>query len=235
MLIRSFYKLQSVDPGFDPDGLLTLTMIPRHEIEDRSQIPLFLGEVIDRLGALPGVSSVGEINFVPYSDRNAQENLTIDGRPPLREGAEQRINFRAISPDYFDTMEIPLEEGRGFDSRDVAEPAVAIVNRAAVEKYWPGEDPIGARVRYYDDQEWLRVVGVVADIRHYSLEEDAAPELFVPYSADPFSTRTFLLRTEGDPRVVADAARRTIRDVNDRLPVFDVKTMNQMIDEVVGW
>lgn len=231
LLIRSFQQMRSVDPGFVPENVLTLTTIPRYDLKGSEAINEFLRASLERISAIPGVESASEINFLPFAGHDAGAELTIAGRPPAGPGEDLRFHFRAASPGYFRTMGIPMLRGRAFTSEDLQTPNVVIVNETAAKVFWSGGNPLGAQVRYGGSEGWLTVVGIVRDVRYTKLTDDPVPEVYVPYTADTYSTRTFVLRSELDPERLTQAVRDEVRQVNRNLPLFDIKTMEQHLDE----
>lgn len=231
LMVRTLDGLQEVDTGFRAEGVLTLTTIPRYEFQDPERATAYIREVLDRVRTIPGVESAGEINFLPFSQRDAQSYLTIDGRPDA--GDERpRIYLRAASPEYFETVRIPLMEGRAFDARDVEQRRAALVNETAMRMFWPDGDALGSRVKFLDDQPWLTVVGVVGAVRHTHMTEEPVPEIYVPYSMDTFSsTRTFVIRSALDSDRLYPTLRSEMRQVNPRLPFFDVQPMQQFVQD----
>jgi predicted permease len=230
LLVRSFQQMRSVDPGFAPDHVLTLTTIPRYELQGDA-IHEFIRASLDRLSSIPGVESAAEINFLPFSGHDAESELTIAGRPPARPGEDLRFHFRAISPGYFQTMKVPVLRGRPFTAEDLQTPNVVIVNETAAQAFWPGGDPVGGQVRYGGREDWLTVVGVARDIRHSKLTEGPVPEVYVPYTADTYSTRTFVLRSRLDPEKLTQTVREEIRQVNKNLPLFEIQTLEGYLND----
>jgi predicted permease len=144
------------------------------------------------------------------------------------------VAFRAISPAYFETMEIALLQGRPFDSGDVEQPTTAIVNRLFAEMYWPEEDPIGKWIRLPGSSEELTVVGVVENVKHYGLDKPPQPELYRPYSRDFLTSKTFLLRVANDPASYGPLVKSTILEVDPDQPIRDMGAMEHMIGRSVA-
>ncbi|MEE8587207.1 MAG: ABC transporter permease, partial [Acidobacteriota bacterium] len=232
LLIRSLHQTSIVEPGFDADNLLTFTMIPRYNYPELERQAAFITQVLERVRALPGVESAAEINFLPFSGHDAEETIEIQEVPESAAEAPRSAHFRAASPGYFRTMRIPLRAGRSLTEADLVNPRVALVNQRMAEQFWPGQDPIGKHIRRRrQNADWLEVVGVVADVRHHGLDRPSVPEFYVPYSLDTYSTRTIVLRTWGDPNLLAGAVRQQVRLINPDQSIFDLMAMQGWLSD----
>jgi predicted permease len=181
-----------------------------------------------------GVVSAGAVCDLPFGGGSGSRYFTIEGHPSKPAGQGDNANINAATPDYFRTLGIPLVRGREFNSGDVlGKPEVVIINQEAARRFWPDEDPIGTRIRI-GDQTWRTVVGVIGDARQGSLDVDPRQELYFPYAQQPYRRATIAIRGEGDVEDLANAIRAQVQSVDRALPVFDVKTMNQLIDESVS-
>ena len=230
LLGRSFQHLLDVDPGFRADHLLTLQM----NVPDRYATPEarrhFYREFFDRIGALPGVRNVGGTTRLPLGSTNVTTQVAVEGRE-IEPARLPEVEFRRALRNYFATMGIPILRGRGFDDRDSPEaPPVAVINLAAARRLFPGEEPVGRRVRMGPDPAvpWMTIVGVVGDVRHASLDTEPVPELYIYYLQNPPIAPFIVVRTEGDPGALAAAVRATARQMDRDLTLYDVRTMDQV-------
>ena len=229
LLIKSFFILQNVPPGFDPENLLTLRLwLNDSKYEEPGRIASTYTEVLERLGSLPGVRVASGVLGVPLSGTSANFGVLIEGRP-APSGEEPEIGFQSVATDYFRTMGIPLLRGRDVQpSDDDNAPKVAVINETAARRFWPDEDPVGKRFSL-GDEDWIEVVGVAGDVRHYGLETEPRAETYLPYRQAPFPLMTFVLRTEQAPLALSSAARQEIFAVVSDLPVDKIRTMEQFV------
>lgn len=230
---RSVAALLSVELGFDPDRLmsfrLTLDSVPTAEAPDRFEA---FGAEIARL---PGVRAVGLANVRPVVRAAPTQSLSIDGRPDgdADRGSVERV---VADPGLFATLGLPALRGRVIEQRDGADDLpVAVIGRAAADRYWPEGDPIGERIRLGERDAWRTVVGVVADVRNADADRPPEPRVYVPLAQAPTSAMAFLVRTEGAPADLADAMRAAIWRLDPRQPVDDMRTMARIrIDDLAG-
>ena len=187
LMIKSFWRLQKVDPGFNPDNALTASVsLPKAKYPEDSQKVLFFQQLIERVSALPGVQAAGAAHVVPMTGDDYVLGFEIDGRPPLPPGASQSTNYYSVSADYFKAMGIPLRRGRVFTERDTEDsPPVAVINETMVQKIFPNEDPIGKRITFDDrdkNPEWFEIVGIVGDVKQYGLDQPTTMQTYEPYT-----------------------------------------------------
>jgi len=189
LLIRSLWRLQQIEPGFKPDRLLTMQLeFPGSRYRDNAQVMSFITQLNERLAALPGVESVGAADSVPLSPVGSFSSITIEGKAdlkakpdePMPEESGPSVFISRVSPGYFRTLGMPLRQGRDFEPQDRrGSLPVAIINEAMARRYWPGENPLGKRLRA-DGVAWRTVVGVVGNVRRFALEDLPKPELYMP-------------------------------------------------------
>jgi predicted permease len=240
LLIRSFVRLQQVDPGFQPRGVLAMLIsLPPNKYSDQPRRATFDRQLLEQLRALPGVKSAATNTSLPMSGWNQSGSFRIEGRTVApNESAPHGARWMP-SEDYFQTMGIPLIKGRYFDARDTADaPGVAVIDETLARKYWPGEDPVGKRISFErtgpDGQQpvWREVVGLVAHVRNEGLEGESRGQYYVPYAQRANNTDIFVvLRTDGDPSSLAPAVRGAIASVDGDLPVYRVTTMEKMVSD----
>jgi predicted permease len=234
LMLKSFVRLQNVNPGFNAENLLTLELqLPPAGYGEPPQQLTFQRRLVERVGAIPGVQRVATVDNLPFSGNEANHSVTMEGRPVANPSERPRAFWRSVSPDYFQTMGIPVRGGRAFADSDAAEaPAAAILNEAAARQFWPGEDPLGKRFkrgRPDSKNPWLTVVGVVAGVSHTSLEVGVQPEIYVPFLQNPGPTVTLLARTATDPRGLTAAVRREVSALDAGLPVSNIKYMDEIV------
>jgi predicted permease len=239
LMFRSFMRLQSVNPGFNPQNLITLEVeLPDAGYHADQQQRTFQQQLLQRVAAIPGVQHAGTVDNLPFSGNSFNTSFMIEGRPIPAVTERPRAFYRVISPDYFQAMGIPFRRGNQFTDRDSAEvPGVAVINDAAVRKYWPGEDPLGKRIkrgRPESKNPWLTIVGIVGSASQLSLREDSQPEIYVPYLQNTTRTFTLVARTTSDPRTVAAAVRKEVWATDRDLPVSSMKLMEELISNSVA-
>lgn len=236
LLIKNFVRLQQSDPGFNPNGLLTLEIaLPESRYSDGARIAAFYGELRERLGKLPGVESVGMAQHLPLGRTGLSGPFHVEGRDPDHGGVGPESHWNWADPGYFQTLGIPLLKGRGFtpQDRDGSLPVVVVDQRLA-EKVWPGEDPLGKRIRLFgsDSNPWLAVVGVVGHIQQSGLDASALGQLYLPHAQEPAVSRMYVaLRTSSDPAALVPMVRREVLAVDPDQPVDDVLVMTDRISE----
>ena len=252
LLLRAFARVSAVDPGFRPDGVLSMEVtLSRAGYAQSERAAAFYREAIDRLAALPGVRSAAAVEYLPMSGLDSSSGFYIDGRPAPARADEQRTHFRSVSAGYFDAMGIGLAGGRAFTERDSSTaPRVAIINEAMAQRYWPGENPIGKRLaldletmKFYRDKPptfdipggMREIVGIVKDIRHASLEASAVPEMYVPFLQKPVNNMTLVVRTaSSDAAFLTPAAREAIRTVDPDQPIAQIDTLSNLVNASVA-
>ena len=234
LLIKTFWNLRSVEPGFNPDHLLTMRVeLPEGRYREVDKQTRFRTQTLAAINSLPGVQAA-MVSELPLSGDDLFHDFVIDGRPPLAPGDEPHLETRSILGDYFHTMQIPLRLGRDFGPQDLLDkaPLVGIVNDAMVRQYFPNEDPLGKRVRWARNPkvEWITIVGVVGDVKHFGLDLPELPALYSPYTQiNPWKRWTAITaRTQSSPESMAQTVKQQIWKIDPQLPVTDVKTMNEV-------
>jgi putative ABC transport system permease protein len=238
LLVHSFVKLQDVEPGFQPSNLLTFRLsLPEARYTTFEKGDTFFENLFQSLHASPGVSSVAAINALPFSGSGGSRSFYIEGREVKRPEDQPEEQLRFATHGYFETMKIPLLEGRAFSGRDtLASPRVAVVNDSFARKHFPKGHAIGARVSFSrDEPSWYQIVGIVGDIKHRGLDAATRPELYVPYRQPLFANTTvrpmyFIVRTGTDPLAALTIVRREIARLDPDQPISDVRTMDARID-----
>ncbi len=226
LLLRSFLKLQDVNPGFNPQGVLTMS-IPVYKGPDQ-QIA-FYDQLTARVSALPGVSAAGLTSDLPWSGYQNQAIFMIEGKTFPRD-QRPHASYHFISADYMRALGVPLLEGRWFDARDTRQASpVILINQSMARKYWPGEGVIGRRITFSDDQQqdkdWTTIVGVIGDIKDHPAEAEAEPAFYWPITQQPYPELLLAIRTQSDPLSLVETVRREVRALDRELPIADVKTL----------
>jgi putative ABC transport system permease protein len=233
LLFRSFLRLQSVNPGFEPEGVLTLGFdLPRNAYSEPARQRLFFEELSRRAAALPGVESAAVANGIPLTGFSMiLRGLTVDGRDPLPPDQQPEVAVVTASPDYFRTMGIKILSGRPFAGADGEGGApVAIVSRSMARKFWGDADPVGRRLRVGPpDVPWTTVVGMVEDVRSEGLEADPRLQMYRPFFQQPRPMGYLAVKTAGDPAALVRAVRAEALALDRNVPVRDVLTMEQRL------
>jgi putative ABC transport system permease protein len=233
LMIKSFWLLQQVDPGFKAAHVLSLQLAPPGtEYADDRRKRAFYHEVIDRIAALPGVESVGGIHLLPLGGNNWNPGLKVEDHPLPAGAALPSVDWRLVTPDYFRAMAVPLLRGRFFAKSDNEKgAAVAIINETLARQYWPDQDPLGKRISTgFERNEWVPIVGVVGDVKHHGLDAKVRPEMYRPYDQAPFMPfMTVMARTKSDPVSLAGAIRSEVWAVDSNVPVADVQPMSEVV------
>jgi putative ABC transport system permease protein len=239
LMMRSFWRLQHVQLGFETENLLTMDIsLPRTRYAEADQAALFQQRLVERLSALPGVTSAASSTVLPLSGGNSCDGVTIEGRPLGNAGEAPCVEVRASSPGYLQTMGIPLVRGRQFTERDTKDaPFVVIVNEALARRFFAGQDPIGRRISHSapgGPPVWREIVGVVGDVRHFGLDAEPLPEFYEPQLQAPTWGTSLVVRSEADLASIAGAVRAEVRRMDSDLPVYNLKSMRELVSEAVA-
>ena len=240
LLIKSFARIQNVNPGFNPRNALTFEVsLPKIQYPDDSSVVHFNNEAQRRIAALSGVQAAGFSTILPLAGTNSDWSLAIEGRPLNNNSPSPDEEKRQVSPDYFRALETPLIKGRFFTDADNADaPRVIIVNQAFAKKFWPNDDALGKRITFDDDPKknpkWITIVGVVGDIHHFGLDIEPKPEMYVPFSQTPYFTTIYVVRSNQDLRGLLPAIRREIQAIDSAVPVANVRTFENLIADSVA-
>jgi putative ABC transport system permease protein len=229
LTLRSFQSVLNLPPGFQTKGSLTgsVTLPAMRYRSDESLLTTFT-QIEERLRGLPGVRAVGATNMLPLSGRDGRRGVGIEGREPTP-NVPTRAHPRSVTPDYFHAMGITVVAGRSFSSADgPGAPKVAIVNDTMARRYWPGKSAVGGRIRLVGVEGWIDVVGVVADVKHWGLENPVNPEMYFPLPQSMSRTMTFVVATGGDPASLASGLREIVRNIDPNLPLNGARTMEEV-------
>jgi putative ABC transport system permease protein len=232
LLIKSFMHLRELNPGFNPDNVLVmrLTSPPGKYAQGEPRAQLYK-QLIDKVKAVPGVQSAGATLDLPLAATvDVWRGVVREGRAMTHE-EQVNANFLAITPDYFQALQIPLKAGRFFTDQDNSQSTkVVIINEKLARELWPGESPIGKRFSIWRDEKFPReVVGVVGDTRQ-SLDKEPGQQMYVPYAQDAtWGSLSLVVRTNGEPTALAGSVREAIRSVDKAVPTYNLKTMNDVV------
>jgi predicted permease len=238
LMIRSFWKLQHVDPGFNTSNTLTMSVgLSPIKYSDARQQAAFFDRVLEQVGALPGVVSVGATTTLPLAGSGSTQPFTIEGRPESAVAEQPMALTRYISSDYFRVMGIPLRQGRFFTDQDRESGVpVIIISETMARRFWPGQDPIGKRLTpsFHLKQGPREVVGVVGDVKAQGLDADASAMMYMPYKQAPRPYMTLVARTASDPQNSIQAISKAIYTVDKEQALTNVRTMEQVQAESVS-
>jgi putative ABC transport system permease protein len=243
LLINSFFRLQRVNLGFDPENLLTFNIaLPQTRYGAAHLQAAFFQQTLQRIAALPEVQVAGAVSDLPFSGSRSGSSFSIDGRAK-QSNEDWNADIRLISPDYFRALGIQLHAGRAFSERDVKEtPGVVIINQTMARRFWPNEDPLGKRLTIGTPQETelygrapsREIVGIVGDLKHQRLADASAPEMYVPYQQLPGLAMSLAVRGRGDAAKLTGAVREAVRAVDRDQPISRVALMAERLARAVA-
>ena len=234
LLIKSFRQLSQIDPGFERQNLLTMQLtLPSLNYPAGSQVSAFYKQLLEQLKTVPGVQSIGAIDALPLSGRKTDTQFVIEGRMPGPGDQLPDEEVRSISPDYFKTMMIPILKGRSLSESDRAgSQMVVVINEALAHKYFPTQDPLGKRLAFDGTPgkpNWREIVGVAGSVKNFGLDLGPKPEFYLPFEQYPSNTVTLVVRTQSHPTDVTGAVRNTVKTLDSNLPLYNIKTMEEVI------
>jgi putative ABC transport system permease protein len=236
LMVKSFWALVHVAPGFRSESILTARLsLPESRYADNGKIAAFERGLLESLHGRPGIQSAGFATYVPLSGVDNDWSFLIKGRPPLPVGTYNIAQYRPVSAGYFETIGIPLLRGRSFTVADTPEsPWVVIINDSMAREYWPSENPIGQRLQF--NEKWLTVIGVVGDVLHEGLDGEAKAEMYFPVeeSANTESEPTIVVRTALDSGASAAELRGVVSAIDPAIPVDRIETMQQLVSGSVA-
>jgi putative ABC transport system permease protein len=243
LLINSFFRLQRVNPGFNPENLLTLNIaLPNAKYGTPHQQVAFFQQTLQRIAALPGVQAAGAVNDLPFSGSRSRSSFSIDGRTQ-QPNESWDADARLISPDYFRAMGMQLSAGRAFTGRDEKDgPGVVIINQTMARRFWPNADPLGKRLtigmgqeqQLYGKAPSREIVGIVGDLKHQDLTGANEPEMYVPYQQASSPVMSLVVRGRGDSSKLTNAIRGAVREVDREQPISSVLLMEERLARAVA-
>ena len=231
LLSKSFLGLTRMQPGFNPENLLTVWLaLPMDKYKEKSQVNEFYQQTRQALKSIPGVESVGAVSAGPQFGGSETIEWMPEGRPPSSSGQYPQARYYDASPGYFHTMQIPLLSGREFTDEDKASaPHVAVINETMARRYWPDGNAVGQRVTLPRSKESLEIVGVAGDVRRYDLESQLEPEIYWPYLQNTRWASYFIVRTTQDPAGFLPTVRSRIAEIDKDVQVPRGATMDTLI------
>jgi putative ABC transport system permease protein len=231
LLVKSFLRLQQVESGVRPENVLTMRVsLPAARYDTAQKAGLFYREVLGRVSALPGVEEAGVINMLPLQRYGSNGEIQVEGRDPLPPGRIPLTEYRRASTGYFKALGIPLLAGRLFDASDERDTSRNIVvSQSLARTFFPEGDAVGKRIKT-GGPDWWTIVGVVGDVRQAGLAQPSRPELFFPYTANRDDGMTLVVKGANDPADLTAAVRGEVQSVDPNQPVYNVRTMQEVID-----
>jgi putative ABC transport system permease protein len=237
LLLKSSWRLQQVNPGFNPDHVLKGRVIPpRAKYQDAASVTNFYQQLLERLRALPGVQGAEATTSVLMKRVHNSGMFVIEGRPVEPTGQRPELPLDSVTPGYFRLLGIPLLKGRVFDDRDTRESQrVVIINETMARRFWPNEDPLGKRFQFGDranpQAPWLTIAGVVADTKRQGLDANVRIECFLPHAQSPARAMELVVRTGDNPLALARTVREAVWSLDKDLPLSEIQTVEQMFGE----
>jgi putative ABC transport system permease protein len=229
LAMKSFVNLQHVNPGIRPDHVLTFRMrLPTDNLyKTGREQAVFYRRVLDKVETLPGIQSAGLTDVLPLGQQNDREYFTVEKRP-MPAGETLVADFRRVSPQYFDTMGIPLRRGRELSNHDVdSAPLVILIDETLAHQYFPNEDPLGQRMRLWG--EWRQVVGIVGQVHHYGLDKQPEPTIYAPYEQMADQSMVLVVRTSAGTQSMVETVKQAVWSVDSGQPVFQIRSMDEYL------
>ncbi|NIR44372.1 MAG: ABC transporter permease [Gemmatimonadetes bacterium] len=231
LLIESFWRLNSVDRGFSSESVVTANVVvPSSRYPEQDDVVRLFDRLVRNVEELPGIAEAAIASMMPLTGHNWCNDFTLEGRSDTESDCAE---FRAVSPNYFRAMGIPIHAGRGFGDRDGrGAPQVTIINRTMARRFWPDGDPLGQRLIMFGEA-W-EVVGIAGDVRQFGPQRDVKPTTYMPFAQRPVTFANVLARTSTDPEALAPAVREEIRAVDRELPIYQLTTLESLVSSSVA-
>jgi putative ABC transport system permease protein len=235
LMMKSFLKLQDVNPGFDPNRVVTMQVqLPSSRYKEEVQLANYGTQLLEKIATMPGVEAAALVSDVPLSGGGDILAFSIEGISRSPSDPIQDADAHVVSPDYFKTLGIQLKGGALFSSQDlINSPGVVVISETMAKRYWGDEDPIGKRIST-DGEKWMKIIGIVADVRHKTLNKEPYPQMYAPIAQNPRRTLTILARSSTDPASIIPALRHQVRELDANVPVFNVRTMEQILADFIA-
>jgi putative ABC transport system permease protein len=239
LLIKSFIRLQQVNPGFDPANVLAMYIfLPGAKYPDDPKQIAFFDQLEQRTARLPGVEAVGMVSNLPISGNYDRVSFYIEGQAVPSPADVPDVERYYINAGYFRALNIPLQTGRLFGAEDRYDaPQSVIIGEATAHRFWPGESPLGKRIKLgslESDNPWRTIIGVAGDVRHYALDIAPAPQVYLPYTQAPSQQMTLLVRSTNNPESQIAAVRNQVWAVDRDQPVYNIKSMERVVAESIA-
>jgi putative ABC transport system permease protein len=246
LMLRSFFRLQEIDTGFNSESVLTFNLqLPFASYQDWRKVPEFYTQLLDRIEALPGVKSADATGFLPLQS-GWRMNFNVVGRQPSAADEELRVQYHQVSPGYFQTLGIPLISGREFQrEEDATRPGVAIISQALARSLFPDEDPIGKRVsnisrgigplaRYLPQVNEAEIIGIVGDVKNNGIKSATEMAIYFPQSQFAYRSMNVVVRTQSNPMSIVGAVRNAVWSLDSNMPISNMKTMEQTLSDSIA-
>ena len=235
LLIRSFIRLQRVDPGFNPRNVLTAVVTLPLAVYNDTQVRTFYSQLLERARTLPGAQSAAAVSSLPFAGNDTDAGFLIEGRPAPQPDQRPVAWISSVSPDYFRTMGMRLIAGREFTEGDNENsPKVVIISEATARRHFPNEDPIGKRIGNGRPDGWREIVGVTADVKHFGLNQDARVSMFFPHLQRPSRRMFIVARTAADPMSLTSALKGAVAAMDKNLAVSNISAMEEITAQSIG-
>ena len=238
LMIRSLMRLQSVDPGFDPNNVLTVSIsLPRAKYAETPKRIEFFQQLLAHVRQLPGVRAAGGASAPPFTGFGAATGFDIEGQPPLPSSQQATTDVRVVDQDYFKTMAIPLLKGRTFTDREVQQQShVVIISEEMARRHFANENPLGKRITIdmKDKNDPCEIVGLVGDVKWKGLDLPNRPMIYWPHAELPYLTMTLVIKTSGDPVTMAGAIQREVRALDKDQPLSEIRPMKELLADSIS-
>ena len=239
LLLKSFQRLESVDLGFNAENTLTMVAtLPRAKYDTQDKAFRFYDGALERLRNSPGIKAVGLSTNLPFGEAASVDGIIVEGQEPPEGGnitQTEQAQIQSVTPETFQALGVPLLQGRDFQWTDNSSaPRVAIIDEPLARRYWPRGDAIGRRIQTTGDRVWLTIVGVVGGIKHVNLAEEKQPHLYYSMLQFPAPRAFFVARTDGPPDAAITTFRTAIRQVDPDMPLYLVRSMDEIIGQTLG-
>jgi putative ABC transport system permease protein len=239
LLIRSFIRLQDINPGFHADGVVTARVqLPGSRYTEPQQRAAFFTNALARIATAPGVQSAGAVTFLPMAGLGIGTSFFRVDQPEPAAGEAPTTDVRPVTPQFFRAMGIPHIAGRDIAASDRGDsPRVAVISETLARRHFPGENPLGKKISVFigppGGGSW-EIIGIVGDIKMTSLEGETRPAVYVPHAQLPIGFMTFVVRTGQDPESLVGTVRRAVQSLDPELPLADVKTMSEVVEATLA-
>jgi putative ABC transport system permease protein len=237
LLVKSLSQIHKVEPGYDPEGVITLNIsLPETKYPTKEQRTAFFQELLRQIRSIPGTISCGAINFLPLGKAPTMLSLYTAEGQSLRGSFESQLAANlVVTPDYLTAMGIPLIQGRSFTEQDLSDsqPKV-LIDQAMAQNHWPNENPIGKRLTLAGESTPREIIGVVTTVRHLGLDSPPPKEIYMLCNQSPLKLTTVVIKTQAEQGSIIDAVRREVQALDHNLPIHDVKTMQQRLDDATA-
>jgi len=232
LMVRSFINILQTDFGINPDNVITMRLgLTNEQYKEAEKRVNFYQQLLQRIAALPNIVHIGAVNILPMSGFSSSNNCQIIGQPPLQKAKQPRADTRIATPGYFDAIGTELRRGRLFNKQDNEQTMrVALVNEAFAARFLPTVEAVGQRFKIEDGAP-LEIIGVVSDVMNDDINDPAVPSVYLPYAQNPQLRMTLVIRSSVNPASLVGAIRHETATLDSKLPISEVKTMQQAIDE----